>query len=182
VQRKHGPWTITETIEKYRDSFIQVSQDQVIKPDGKPGTYGTVKMKSGVAILPLDQDGSVYLTSQFRYAVGRKSIEVACGAIDENETPEEAAKREIQEELGIEANELIDLGQVDLDTSIVQCPARLFLAKNLKFTDSNPEGTETIKPLKRPLSEAVKMVMSSEITHGPSCVLILKASNYTKQP
>ncbi|HEY9300420.1 MAG TPA: NUDIX hydrolase, partial [Phormidium sp.] len=144
-------------------------------PDGKPGTYSTVTMKSGVAILPIDRDGNVHLVRQFRYALGKESIEVVCGALEEDEPPLEAAKREIEEELGIKAEEWIALGAIDLDTSIVNCPVHLFLAKQLTFTSTHQEGTETIKSLKTSFNQAVKMVKDSEITHAPSCILILKS-------
>lgn len=175
--RKHGPWTIQDTTRKYCDSFIDVHQDQVLKPNGQPGTYATVMMKPGVAVLPVDKDGVVYLTRQFRYAIGKESIEVVSGGLDENEPPLEAAQREVREELGIEADEWLDLGVVDVDTSIVRCPVRLFLAKRLTFTSPQREATETIETVKIPFDQAVQMVMESAITHGASCVLILKARN-----
>jgi 8-oxo-dGTP pyrophosphatase MutT (NUDIX family) len=177
MAQKHGPWTIQETTQKYQNSFINVHEDQVLQPDGQPGMYATVKMIPGVAILPIDSDRVVYLTRQFRYALGKESIEVVCGAIEEDEPPFEAAQREVQEELGIKAEEWIDLGVFDLDTSIVHCPVYLFLTKHLSFTQTNQEGTETIERLRMPLEAAVQMVMDSKITHAPSCVLILKAGN-----
>jgi len=177
MTQKHGPWTIQETSQKYENSFINVREDQVLQPDGQPGMYATVKMKSCVAILPIDSDRVVYLTRQFRYALGKESIEVVCGALEEDEPPLEGAQREVQEELGIKAEEWIDLGVFDLDTSIVHCPVYLFLTKQLTFTQSHQEGTETIETLRMPLDRAVQMVMDNEITHAPSCVLILKAGN-----
>jgi 8-oxo-dGTP pyrophosphatase MutT (NUDIX family) len=175
MAQKHGPWTIKETTQKYHNPFIKVSEDQVLQPDGQPGMYATVKMKPGVAILPIDTDGNVYLIRQFCYAFGQESIEAVCGVIEEEEPRRDAAKRELEEEIGIKASELIDLGVVDLDTSIVRCPVQMFLAKQLTKTEANQEGTETIKILHIPLDEAVQMVMDSIITHAPSCVLILKA-------
>src|SRR3954453_15236341 len=77
MPRKHGPWTIEDTVEKYRNSFIAVQEDRVIQPDGQPGRYSTVTIKPGVAVLPVDEDGDVYLVRQFRYALGRESVEVA---------------------------------------------------------------------------------------------------------
>lgn len=177
MAQKHGPWTIQETSQKYQNLFIDVREDKVLQPDGQPGMYATVKMKPGVAILPIDSDGSVYLIRQFRYALGKESIEVVCGAIEENEPHLEAAEREVQEELGIKAEKWTDLGFFNMDTSIVHCPVYLFLAKQLTFTQTNLEGTETVKPVHIPLNTAVQMVMDSTIAHGPSCVLLLKAYN-----
>ena len=175
MTQKHGPWTIQERRSKYQNSFINVHEDQVVQPDGQPGMYATVTMKSGVAILPIDSDRMVYLARQFRYALGKESIEVVCGALEENEPPLEAAQREVQEEVGIKANDWIDLGVFDLDTMIVYYPVHLFQDFGLTYTKANQEGTETIEPLHLHLDEAVQMVMDSKITHEPSCVLIIKA-------
>lgn len=137
-------------------------------------------MKSGVSVLPLDEFGFVYLTDEFHYALEQDALEVVSGAIDHEETPLDAAKRELEEELGIRAEEWINLGEVNPFTTVIKSPATLFLAKKLQFTTSHQEGTENIKLVKLKLEEAVKMVMESKITHGPSCVLILKAKEYLK--
>ena len=81
------------------------------------------------------------------------------------------------EELGIEAETWIDLGVVHPMTSMLYAPAQLFLAKKLSFFQPDPEASEIIRLVKVKLSEAVRMVIESEITHAPSCVLILKASH-----
>src|ERR1041384_2162647 len=110
--RKNGPWTINESTLKFKHKLIEVYEDQVTRPNGPPGVYALVKIKAGAAVLALDEHGDVYLARQFRYAAGRESLEVVAGAIDDDEQPEEAARRELREELGIEARELIALGQV----------------------------------------------------------------------
>ncbi len=181
MAQKHGPWTIQETSQKYQNSFISVREDQVLQPDGQPSTYGTVTMKPGVAILPIDSDRTVYLAQQFRYVLGKESLEVVCGALEEDEPPLDAAQRELEEELGIKAQEWTDLGLFHLDTSIVHCPVHLFLAKQLTFTQANREGTETMETRRIPFDEAVQMVMDSNITHAPSCVLILKGYHAVNQ-
>jgi 8-oxo-dGTP pyrophosphatase MutT (NUDIX family) len=178
MAKKHGSWIIKETARKFENEFFEVYEDSVIQPDGEPGAYATVKMKPGVSVLPLDDEGFVYLTQQFRYAVGRESTEAASGGIDEGETPLEAGRREALEELGIEADEWIDLKAIDADTSIVFCPAHQFLARGLKFREPSREGTEEMQTIKVKFDEAVAMVLDGRITHAPSCVLILKAKQY----
>lgn len=174
MSQQHGPWTIQKTEQKYQNPFLEVNEDEVLQPDGEPGTYGTVTLKSGVAILPLDDEGNVYLIRHFRYALGKESLEVVSGGWEEPEVVLEAAKRETQEELGIQAKDWMSLGVVDLDTSIVRCPVHLFLARGLSFQESQPEGTETMELCKVPLETAFHQVMDGTITHAASCVLILK--------
>jgi 8-oxo-dGTP pyrophosphatase MutT (NUDIX family) len=175
MARKNGPWTIKETTQKYKNAFMEVNEDQVTQPDGQPGSYATVTMPPGVAVLAVDQGRFVYLTRQFRYAVGRESLEAASGTVQQAEEPQEAARRELREELGIEAEEWIPLGQLDMDTSIIHCPMHLFLAKDLRFGHPEHEGTEVMEPIKIPFDEAVQKVMDSIITAGSTCILILKA-------
>ncbi|MES2732303.1 MAG: NUDIX hydrolase [Bacteroidota bacterium] len=179
MEKHKGSWVVKSSDSLFKDDFLELQQDEVIRPDGTPGKYATVRMKPGVAILALEQPGNtVFLTRQFRYALGKASTEVVGGGIDEAETPEEAAKREIREELGIIAEEWISLGYFEMDTSIVQNPVYLFICQKLSFTQTDMDDTEAIQMLKTPFSEAVQMVMDGRIVHGISCVLLLKASKY----
>ena len=179
--KTNGPWKIKESQEKYKNPWIRVREDQVIRPDGKDGIFGIVEMVAGVSVLPLDDEGNVYLTKEFHYAIEEDSVEVISGAIDEGEDALGAAKRELKEEVGISAMEWVDLGKVNPFTTVIKSPATMYLAKNLQFSEANPEGTEKIDIIKVKFEEAVKMVMESQITHGPSCVLILKAAEYLRK-
>ncbi len=175
MEKKNGDWTIKKTEEKLRNDFFAVYQDEVVRPDGKNGEFTTVHFPPGVGVIALDGEGFVYLVKQFRYVVGRMSLEVIAGSVEDGEEPLASAKRETREELGIEAETWTDLGQVDLDTSIVKNVVNLFLAENLKIGKPEREGTEQIEFVKMKLSEAVEKVLSGEITHTISCALILKA-------
>ena len=120
---------------------------------------------------------ALFLTKEFRYAIGKESIEVVSGGIDKNEKPLEAAKRELKEEMAISAKRWTDLGVVHPFTSMVESAAYLFLAQDLSFSQANPEETELIEVVKIPLKKAVEMVYNGTIQHAQSCVCILKAWN-----
>ena len=171
---KHGPWKILTRQSVYRDAWIALDRDEVIRPDGQPGTHCILWLKSGVSVLPMDDQGMVYLTEEFHYGVGRVTVEVVSGGIEPDEQAEVTARRELQEELGITAKEWIDLGVCDPFTSVVVSPTRLFLARGLDFGPTSLEGTEEIRCHPVQLAKAAQMVLDSEITHGPSCILILK--------
>ena len=175
---KKGPWTITDSKTVYKNPWINVREDKVIRPDGKEGIFGVVEMKPGVSVLPIDDEGSVYLIKEYHYAVECETVEAVSGGIDKGEAKEEAAKRELKEETGIIANEWIDLGAIDPFTTVVVSPNYLFLARGLEFSKAGPEGTENIKVIKTSLEEAIKLVMGSKITHGATTTLILKAKDY----
>jgi len=176
MEKKHGAWTIKSSECLYKDEFVEFWVDECLRPDGEPARRATLRMLPGVAVLPVDDEGFVRLVRQFRYAVGKRSVEVVQGGLEEGEEPERAARRELKEELGVEARELVDLGLVDAVTSQAFSPARLFLARGLTFGDHEREATERLEMLRLPLAEAVRMVMDGEITQGVSCVLILKAA------
>src|SRR5436309_14562669 len=108
--RRHGPWTVHSTREAHRDPWVSLTVDEVTRPDGRPGTYSVVAVQPGVSVLAVGGDGTAYLTEEFRYAVGRDSLEVCSGGIDPGEPPIDAARRELREELGIGAADWSDLG------------------------------------------------------------------------
>ena len=57
--RPNSPWQILRTTEVYRDSWIALTKDDVIRPDGRPGTHTITRFKDGVSVLPFDDDGNV---------------------------------------------------------------------------------------------------------------------------
>lgn len=116
----------------------------------------------------------------YRYGVGRITYEVVSGGIEAGETAEQAAVKELRQEAGITAGKMTSLGAFDPFTSVVVCPAYLYLAEDLTFGDQELEGTEQIEVIKVPFAEAYRMVMDSEITHGASVAVILKAWQYTQ--
>src|SRR5438270_511667 len=161
MERKHGPYTIKRSECLHRDEFVEVWLDEVVRPNGEPGRYATMRMRPGVAVLALDEDGFVHMVKMFRYAVGKECVEVVQGMIDDGEEALEAARRELSEELGIEARELTDFGLVDAVTSQVFSPSRVFLARGLSFGEPDRESTERMRPVKVKLDEAVHCSVST---------------------
>jgi 8-oxo-dGTP pyrophosphatase MutT (NUDIX family) len=178
--RKNGEWTIRKTEKIFSNDFFEVFKDEVVQPDGKDGSYAVVKFRAGVALLAVDEEENIYLTKQFRYAVGREDLEVAAGVV-ENEDHLEAAKREAVEELGINAEEWTDFGTIEENTSITKSVNKIYLAQKLSFTKPKPEGTEKIEVVKMTLKEALDKIMRNEITHDLTCLLIMKTSLYLKE-
>jgi ADP-ribose pyrophosphatase len=174
--KPYGPWRIVRRNQMYQDPWMSVHMDNVLRPDGNPGTYSTVRIKPGVCVIPVSKEGVCYLTKEFHYAVGRDTIEGISGGIEDGESAETAARRELQEEVGIVAGRLHLLGVVDPLTAALLSPTTLYLATDLSFTETNMESTECIERVELLFEDAVKMVMDSQITHAPSCVAILKAN------
>jgi len=170
----HGPWRIESSREVYSDPWIHVRCDAVIRPDGEPGSYSVINVKAGVCVIPIDDLGFVHLTEEFHYAVGRVTIEGVSGGVEPGHTATEMAHRELEEELGITAKEVVSLGMVDPFTGSVVSPTALFMARGLAFGVAKPEATELITHVKLSLDDAIAAVMNGTITHSPTCVALLK--------
>jgi 8-oxo-dGTP pyrophosphatase MutT (NUDIX family) len=181
IEKKHGPYTIKSSRSLHKDEWIELRVDEVIRPNGEPGLYATARMVPGVAVLPLDAEGFVYLVRQFRYGVGKESVEAVAGAVEGGEAAEDAARRELREELGIEAAEFVALGLVDAVTAQADSPSQVFLARGLSFAEEGPDGTERLEPLKVSFEEAVRMVMDGRITQAVTAVLVLKADLFLRR-
>lgn len=181
MSEQRGPFEVLSSTDVYKNPWLRVHEDKVIRPGGKEGIFGVVEMKPGSSVLALTDDGAVYLVKEYKYGIGRESLEVMSGAIDGDETPLQAAKRELQEELGLEAEEWVDLGVVNPFTTVVNSPNYIFLALRLKQTTTNPDEGELLEPVKVPFEQAFQMAMSGEISHAASGVLILKAAQYIRE-
>ncbi|MDP9362846.1 MAG: NUDIX hydrolase [Chloroflexota bacterium] len=175
---RKGGWTVEGSREIYRNPWLAVREDRVVKPDGEEGVFAVAEMKPGVSVLPVDDDGTAHLIRIYRYTLDRATIEVIAGGIDGTEAPLAAARRELREEAGIEAEEWTDLGTIDQLTEVVVAPNHLFLARRLAFAPAEPEGSERIERLPVPLAEAVAWVRDGTITSAVSAVLILKAARH----
>lgn len=174
MNNKYGnPWQTLSTRLIYENPWIRVREDQVIHPDGNPGIYGVVEFHGAVGVLPVDQDGFIHLVGQYRYTIDRYSWEIVEGGRHPNESPVAAGNRELKEELGIEAGKLELLLTSHLSNSITTEEAHIYLATDLTRGQAEPEGTELLESRIVTFDEALKMVMSGEITDSMSQIAIL---------
>lgn len=174
MERKNGNWIIKGTEKKFDNGYFQVFEDDVTRPDGRDDKYSTIKFQPGAAVLPIDDEGNIYLTCQFRYALGRRNLEAIAGTVSD-EQPLDAAKREAKEELGIEAAEWKPLGKIEWNTSITNGVTHLFIARGLSLGKPHAEPTEDIELVKISLDDAVQKALAGEITHAETCELVLRA-------
>jgi len=173
--RRKGKYTVTSAVQIYKNPWIEVTEERVIRPDRSRGVFGLVDMKDGVVILPIFPDGKVILGREFKYAQQREMVEVIGGGIDENESKEAAAMRELAEEAGVRARQLMYLGPTDPFTTLVRTRDHIFIATDIEHLSTKPEADDSVEPFCIPLKEAVEYVLSGEITHTTSCLAILRA-------
>lgn len=92
----------------YKGKIITVRCDDALRPDGKPCKREIVEHPGGTSVLYV-HEGKVLLVKQYRYAFGESIYEIPAGKLNYGEDPMEAAKRELSEEAGVEADELIPI-------------------------------------------------------------------------
>ena len=176
-----SPFVLKATREEYKNPWISVREDKVTRPGGGDGLFGIVTMKPGSSVLALTEEGDVFLTKEYKYGIARSSLEVVSGALDEDEQPIDAAKRELREELGLEADTWIDCGKIDPFTTVVNSPNYMFLCFGMRQSAQQLDPGEVLSFHRVKFSRAVDMALNGEITHGASCVLLLKAERMLRE-
>ena len=173
--RTHGPWTIEGREPKYRGDFVELVEDRVTRPDGSPGTYATVALKPGVAVLRLARtskvlDAAVPLCPRPRHARGRHWHARTGREIPVTAPGASSAKSS-------DSSRLSGPNWAASTSTRPSCAARSASSPRPPFTTpTDLDATEDIRPAPTTFDAAVRMVMDGTITHAPSCVLILKAA------
>jgi len=160
----------------HQGRLVRLREDSVVLPKGTADTYEYVEIKHGSTTLAVEDNLDVWLVKEWKYAVARHSLEAVSGGIEPGEDPVAAAHRELREEVGLTARELIPMGFVDPFTTMLNCQNYLFLARGLEHVGHAHEEGELIEVVRMPLKEAVAKAMAGEITHGTSAVAIFKAA------
>lgn len=175
MSQETNPFQLKSTREVYKNPWIRVREDSVIRPDGNDGIFGIIEMQPGATVVALTPDKEILLAREYKYAVQRYTLECISGGANEGELILDAAKRELLEETGAQSENWTDLGVLDPFTSIILGPNHMFLAQEIKFLgEQNTDGGEIIELVRIPFNEAVNKVRAGEITHGASVAAILK--------
>lgn len=104
-----------------------------------------VEHTGSVAIVAVDAEGRVVLVRQFREAAGATLLELPAGVIDEGEQPEEAAKRELQEETGLRGGRWRLLRSLHPSPGFLREPVSVFLAEELEEGERNLDNGEEVE-------------------------------------
>ncbi|HET8988883.1 MAG TPA: NUDIX hydrolase, partial [Humibacillus sp.] len=128
-------WPVTRSRVVYENPWIVVREDEVVRPDGSPGTYGVVEVRRpAVFVVALTDADEVVLVTVDRHTVGR-SVEVPAGGTD-GEDPLAAAQRELAEETGLAAETWRRVGDLAALNGICRAPEVVYLATDLREVES----------------------------------------------
>ena len=127
-------------------------------------------------ILPVFDDGTVALVRQYRHPTVRYLLEAPAGGIDEGERPDEAAARELQEELGLVAGRLEKLSEFFVSPGFCEEKMWVFLATELTEGKQQPEEDEVLEVVRLTLDEALEMISSGEIQDAKTIIGLMLAA------
>lgn len=165
----------SETI--FAGKVLTVKKDDIRLPDGNKGYREYCEHNGAVAVIPVDKDGTVYMVRQYRYACGRDFLEVPAGKYDYiGEPPIKAAARELKEETGLTAKNMVFIGNYISSPAILTEKIALFMATDLTVGETDFDDDEFINIEKYPLNKLVDMVIGGEIEDGKTIAAVLKAN------
>lgn len=174
-----NPWRTLSSEPRYENAWIRVREDQVLRPDGAPGLYGVVEFKHhAIGIVPVTAELDTFLVGQYRYPLEGYSWEIPEGGAPLAEDPLAAAQRELSEETGLSARRWTYLGDLHTSNSVTNELGAVYLAEDLTFGESHPEGTERLEIRRLPLKEAYEMAMTGQITDALAVIGLARAWAY----
>ncbi|MBI5731781.1 MAG: NUDIX hydrolase [Candidatus Magasanikbacteria bacterium] len=160
-------WKKIKTEVIHKNPFWTYKKDTFEVPGlTKPAEYYYVETRGSVVIVPILSDGRVLFIKIYRCLFDKFSIEFPGGGVDAGQSFEEAARAELQEEAGLETEELINIGEFCPFNGVSTEICRIFLARGLKKTKAEKNPQEIIELAPRRFDEVEDMVKRNEIWDG----------------
>lgn len=159
----------------FEGKIFTVARDINELANGKNAPRELVLHTGGAGILPVDSDGNVTLVKQYRCGVCGVLTEICAGKLEKGEDPRDCAVREMVEELGIKAKNVVSLGSFAPTPAYDSEITYIFLATDLEYVGQKLDDGEFLELVKMPLTDAVAAVMDGTISDGKTQIAILKA-------
>ena len=173
-------WETIRSKTAFKCKYMKILEEDFAMPSGKMHKYYILKRNNYVIVIAKEGD-YFYLIEQYRYTTKSKLLQVVAGAIENGETPLQAAKKELKEEAGITAKKFKKLGWFYSNYGCSDQKAYVFLAEDLKLGEQMPDNMEKecgIQMKKLKISEVKKLIRSGKIedhdTLAVMCLFMLK--------
>ena len=160
--------------EIFSGHVVSLTLDKVELENGRSAMREVVHHRGGACIAALTEKDELYLVRQYRYALGQELWELPAGKLEEGEDPFEAAKRELEEECGLKADQYIDLHPFYPTVGYCSEVIYTWLARGLHPVPMHLDEDEFLTPTKMPLEEVCRMVLEGEIRDGKTVAAVLK--------
>lgn len=167
--------------EIYKGKIVHLFRDTVRLPDGKTAVREVMRHPGAVAVVPVDEAGNVSLVRQYRYPFSEALLEIPAGKLDAGEEPENCARRELEEETGLAAEQWMPLGLYYPSVAVLDEKIHLFLARGLTQKNSHPDEDEFLRVEKLPLETLVQSILDGSVPDGKTQAAVLKAWHRMKQ-
>jgi ADP-ribose pyrophosphatase len=169
----------------YSGRIISVDVDRVRFPNGTTGELEMVRHPGASAVVPFlddsrDSDPRIILIRQYRYAANGFVHEIPAGRLDNGESPLECAARELREETGYSAKELIPLTTFYTTPGFTDERIHVFAAVGLTEGESELESDEILDLVHMPISRAMEMIQAGELVDGKSMIGLFFASRFMR--
>lgn len=164
----------------YRGAILNLRRDKVTVINGE-SYREIIEHNGGALVAALTEDNKLVMVKQYRKPACRVMLEVPAGKRDGTEAGEDVARRELKEETGYEAGEIIHLGSMYTSPGYSEEVLDMYLALNLTKGDTDFDDNEAIDIEEYPLDELVEMVMKGQIQDGKTQLIILKTMEYMKK-
>jgi 8-oxo-dGTP pyrophosphatase MutT (NUDIX family) len=171
-----APWTTLSSRPIYSNRWLSLKEDQVVLPNGARSIYGVVSCGHCVGVLPFIDPKTVLLIKQYRYVAKRVTWEMPTGGVHRGESIEEAAQRELGEEVGYRAGRLKWVSTYHTSKSVMDETAHLFIGEDLAELKLDSDETEFIEVQPFPFEKVVQMVLASEILDSMTVIAALHAA------
>ena len=157
-------------------AIIHVDHMTALLPNGKTALREVAVHMGASAVVPVDEEGSVYLVRQFRAPLEKVTLEIPAGKLDHpGENRLEAAQRELREETGFSADSWKKLTDLATTPGVCSEVISIYLAQNLHSGKTDFDEDEFLNLVKMPLSQAVDQVMAGEICDSKTICGLLMA-------
>ncbi len=158
-----------------KGKIINVRRDNALMPNGNTSIREVVEHKGGVCIAALTDNEEILFVRQFRYPYMKEILEIPAGKRDYlNEDPLECGIRELREETGAIAKNIVPLGELYPTPGYCNEIIWMFAATNLTFGKQDLDENEFLNVEKIPLEKAIEMILNGEIKDAKTQVAILK--------
>ena len=164
-----------DSTKVFSGRVFEVTVDTVREGD-KTYVREVVHHRGSAVILPAFDDGTIALVRQYRHPTVKYMLELPAGGLDDRERPEEAAARELEEELGLVAGKLEKLSEFFVSPGFCAEKMWLYLATDLTETARRPEDDEVIEVVRLPIKRALQMITDGEIEDAKTIIGLMLAA------
>ena len=163
-ESSHKKATVKSTTEVYKGRIFDFVTENLKLPNGRHTEMAFIRHPGSTAVVPLLDDNTVVMEVQYRHPVGEYLLEIPAGTLEPGESPLNCAKRELMEETGYSAQELVELGKIHMIPAYSDEEIHVFIARGLTPAKQNLDPDEIIEVVTYPLAKAVQMIDAGKIT------------------